>query len=71
MIGGPAIRGEVGAVGDINIVPKLIGSDSGWGWWSGVSVTPRIITGGGGDGSDVAAHIESPSALCESGIRAG
>ncbi len=68
MIGELVIGGEVCAVWDVNIVPKLIGSDIGWGWWSGVPVSPRIVTGDWGDGSSVAAHIESPDMRGELGI---
>ncbi len=59
------IGGEVSTVRDVNVVSKLIRSDIGWGWWSGVPVSPRIVTGGWGDGSNVVAHVKSPD---ESGI---
>ncbi len=65
------VRGEVGAVGNVNVVPKLIGSDCGWGCCSGIPVSPRIVTGGWGDGSGVAAHVESPIVGGVAGIRAG
>ncbi len=71
VIGGAAVRGEVGAVWNIDVVPKLIRSDIGWGWWSDVPIVPRIVTGGWGDGSNDVAHVESPNKVGELGIRAG
>ncbi len=71
MIGGAAVGGEIGAVGDIDIVPKLVGSDIGWGWWSNVTICPRIVTGGWSDGLNVMAHVESSNVHGKSGIRAG
>ncbi len=67
VIRGTAVRGEVGAIWDGNIVPKLIGIKRGWGWWSGIPVTPRIVTGGC-DGSGVVAHVKSPRTRGKLGI---
>ncbi len=69
--GGASVRGEVGAVRDVDIVPKLIGINLSWGWWSGVPVLPRIVTGGWFNGSGVTAHIKSPLTRGESGVCAG
>ncbi len=71
MIGGAVVRGKVGAVWDVDVVPKLIWANQGQGCWSIVPIDPRIVTGGGGDGSDLAAHIESPDKLGELGVCAG
>ncbi len=71
MVWGTTVGGEIDTVGNVDVVPKLIGIDISWGWWSGVPVGPRIVTGGWGNGSDVAAHVESPLVLSESGIHAG
>ncbi len=65
------IRREVGTVRDVDIVPKLVSSNLGWGWWSGIPVAPRIMTGGWGDGSGVTAHVESPVMCGKLGVRAG
>ncbi len=67
---GSAVGGEVGAVGNIDVVPKLIRINLSWGWWSSVPVTPRIMIGGWGDGSGVVAQVESALITCESGISA-
>ncbi len=68
---GTAVGGEVGTIWNVDIVPKLVGIDLCWGWWSGVPVGPRIVTGGWGDGSNVVAHVESPDKGSELGICAG
>ncbi len=70
MIGGTAVGGEIGAVGNGKIVPKLVGTDCGWGWWSGIPVTSRIVTGGWGYGSGVVAHVKSPNVCGELGVHA-
>ncbi len=66
--GRSAIGRKIGAVWYVDIVSKLIRSDLSCGWWSGVPVTPRIVTGGWGDGSGVMAHIESACIGGELGI---
>ncbi len=71
VVRGAAVRGEVGTVGNVDIVPKLIRSDCGWGCCSGIPVSPRIVTGDWGDGSNVVAHIVSLVVSGISGICAG
>ncbi len=71
MIWGSTVGGEVGAVGNVNIVSKLIRKDCGWGCCSGIPVSPRIVTGSWGDGSGVTAHVESLVVGGISGVRAG
>ena len=74
MVRGSIARGgEVGAVRNGKIVPKLlVGVSCCKGNWGRVSLCPSIVVIDWGDGSGVAAQEESPSNIIViSGIRAG
>ncbi len=79
VVWGTTVRWEVGAVWNGKIIPELIGANWGWGWWSIVVPTgavdgiPSTVVGfiAGGDGLNVAAHIELPTFPYVSGIFTG
>ncbi len=43
MIGGAMVRGKVGAVWDVDVVPKLVSANQGHGCWSIIPIDPRIV----------------------------